>query len=130
MLAPRAYTRSVETLPKLPVSVRTISPPSVSLFVQWPLTNDSHPFIRLDFILLSHTILGGGLKPGNGQSGTISEPPHDSTNNTQRGGSSVAHKSVGLKAGVDRSNVTEVLSDHFPVYASWEDSDRPEIELF
>jgi hypothetical protein len=95
--------------------------PSVSLFVQWPLTNDSHPFIRLDFILLSHTILGESPKSGNIH-GTA-EAPHGGANDTQ-------HRAIAIKAGVDRSNVTEVLSDHFPVYASWEDSDRPEIELF
>jgi hypothetical protein len=85
--------------------------------------NDSHPFIRLDFILLSHTILSDGPNSGNIHSGRTPEAPHGGANDTQ-------HRAIAIKAGVDRSNVTEVLSDHFPVYASWEDSDRPEVELF
>ena len=35
-----------------------------------------------------------------------------------------------LRAGVDLSNTTNILSDHFPVYAEWEDHTFATIDLF
>lgn len=70
--------------------------------IQWPLQNDSHPYIRLDFILLSRSILKNVGESRNSP----------------------------IKAGVDMSNVTEILSDHYPVYASWADATVGPIDLF
>jgi endonuclease/exonuclease/phosphatase family metal-dependent hydrolase len=84
---------------------------SVCTLSQWPLQNDSHPYIRLDFILLSESI----LRPVN-----VSTATH-ATATTAR---------VSLRAGVDSSNVTEVLSDHFPVYASWGSGNGVSVPLF
>lgn len=80
--------------------------------LQWPLQNDSHPYIRLDFILLSQSILDN-MHPNNSH-----------WRNTT--GEAIAP----LRAGVDMSNVTEILSDHYPVYASWADASQPMVTLF
>jgi endonuclease/exonuclease/phosphatase family metal-dependent hydrolase len=91
----------------------------VRFYQQWPLQNDSHPYIRLDFILLSESIL---------------RPVHTSTATTHTATASATTATgtarVLLRAGVDSSNVTNVLSDHFPVYASWTSGDGVGIPLF
>ena len=76
--------------------------------IQWPLLNDSHPYIRLDYILLSPAIIENIYSHSSGSNGSGS----------------------GTYAGVDRSNVTDVLSDHYPVYASWSDRHHKHIPLF
>lgn len=82
------------------------------VYIQWPLLNDSHPYIRLDYILLSPAII---------------ENIYSHSSGSSSGGSGI---SSGIYAGVDRSNVTDVLSDHYPVYASWSDRQYKRIPLF
>ena len=79
-------------------------------YIQWPLLNDSHPYIRLDYILLSPAIIENIYSHSSGSNGSGS--------------------GSGIYAGVDRSNVTDVLSDHYPVYASWSDRHHKHIPLF
>jgi endonuclease/exonuclease/phosphatase family metal-dependent hydrolase len=88
--------------------------------LQWPLVNESHPFIRLDFILVSPAILQGA------HAAAASARPAAGSASDSNSGSAVE----GLRAGVDRSNITEVLSDHFPVFAAWRDPSRPTIPLY
>lgn len=85
--------------------------------LQWPLVNESHPFIRLDFILVSPAILLGAHAAA----------ARASNSNSNSNSGSVAE---GLRAGVERSNITEALSDHFPVFAAWRDPSRPTIPLY
>jgi hypothetical protein len=107
-----------------------------AVFIQWPL-NDSHPLVRLDFILVSHSIVyessaeervkspfdsarrGGYI---GGAILNISTPADvHSTNysHSVAADASGGRRVFSVSGGVDISEVTEVLSDHFPVYASW-----------
>lgn len=95
--------------------------------IQWPLKNESHPFIRLDFVLLSQSILRRAAAGHSSSSGSILGKSGISS---REGTDDAVDWTARVRAGVDRSDVTEVLSDHFPVYASWEDRDSEEIELF
>ena len=37
---------------------------------------------------------------------------------------------VNVVAGVDKSNMTDVISDHYPVYASWAVGDLAGVPLY
>ena len=99
-------------------------------FFQWPLVNETHPHIRLDFILLSPGILLSNVNKTHndsfiGRSGA-SDNFHSSGNSVVNS----AHLPSGLVAGVDTSNITDVISDHYPVYASWVDHTVGLVNLF
>lgn len=66
---------------------------------EWPMDSLQipHPKIRLDFMLLS---------PGLIHSMSSSDAPTSSLQ-------------LELFGGVDRNNLTDIISDHYPVMASW-----------
>jgi hypothetical protein len=66
----------------------------------------AHPLIRLDFILMSKNLY---FQPD--------EDYFDSIVNDQTKKS--VNPSAFLHAGIDISNKTKLLSDHYPVFASW-----------
>lgn len=57
-----------------------------------------HPQIRLDYILMNDAALGIAKRDGGDVVG--------------------GHM---VTAGIEATNVTTILSDHFPAYASWKD---------
>lgn len=94
--------------------------------------NESHPHIRLDFILLSPGILQSTISTinntfNNATTSAASDNFHSSGNSVV--GSSMNVQNV-LVAGVDTSNITDVISDHYPVYASWIDRTIGLVDLY
>jgi hypothetical protein len=68
-----------------------------------------HPQIRLDYILMNDAALGRTKPPQEKQGEGKDEDKDDDGD-----GHMVA-------AGIEATNVTTMLSDHFPAYASWRD---------
>ena len=86
--------------------------------------NETHPHIRLDFILLSPGILQSTVFSVNNTQKDNFSVRSGASDNFHGSGNSVvnsANLQSALVAGVDTSNITDVISDHYPVYASWVD---------
>ena len=116
------------------------------------LKDDKHPFIRLDFILLSDAIIQDAKRTtlealnniNNNNIDTSVKNANIDIDNSVAPSDKVSNKSnnnsmndnqthsilLSLRAGVDVSNTTQYMSDHFPVYASWRDPSVGDIELY
>lgn len=95
--------------------------------------NETHPHIRLDFILLSPGILQSTVSSVNITQKDIFSGGSGASDNFHSSGNSVmnsAHLPSALVAGVDTSNITDVISDHYPVYASWIDHTVGLVDLY
>jgi hypothetical protein len=75
------------------------------------------PKMRLDFIFASRPLLEGPRLARAAAKKSRGRPESG-----ERGGGAVNRL---VAAGIQRSNLTEELSDHFPVYLAWEDDSRP-----
>lgn len=75
-----------------------------------------HPKIRLDFILMSPAVL---------QATSSLSSDTKNVKNTKKEHShcveEAIHTNQKLFGGVEINNYTDVMSDHYPVYAHWKD---------
>ena len=80
---------------------------------EWIVDHLDHPLIRLDFILVSKNIITSSSRSssigGDSSRSSSSNYFYDTTNKFE------------FTAGVIRNNVTDVISDHYPVYVNWKE---------
>ena len=76
----------------------------------------NHPYVRLDFILVSSSIVDRILQKKKDRPFIASAVPESDP--------------VGIMAGVDASNATGYMSDHYPVFAKWLPRFGDAVDLF
>ena len=82
---------------------------------EWIVDHLDHPLIRLDFILVSKNIITSSSRSSSsigGDSNSRSSSSNYFYNTTNK---------IEFIAGVMRNNVTDVISDHYPVYVYWKE---------